>query len=113
MADVPQQLGGTDAGPGPRDYLETALAACTAITMQQFADREGIPLVSSDVKIRILNEGDINQIYREITLIGELLTDEQRESLFAIAEECPLHRFLTKGAEIQSRLNQPELYVGL
>lgn len=112
-ADVSEKLGGSDAGPEPHVILESALAACTAITMQMYADQKGIPLVCCDVKIKILNEGPVNKIEREITLVGELLTEEQRHSLFAVAEECPVHKILTRGAHIHSKLKSPELFVGL
>jgi putative redox protein len=111
--DVSERLGGTNEGPEPHDYLEASLAACTAITVQMYANRHGIPLVSSDVKIKITKEGSVNKINRTIEFQGELLTEHQRNSLFAIAEKCPLHNFLTRGAEIQSRLVSAEQYIGL
>jgi putative redox protein len=113
ITDISENLGGSDSGPEPHAILESALAACTAITMQMYAEQNGIPLVCSDVKVRIIHQGPVNKIEREITLVGELLTDEQRRALFDVAEECPMHQFLTRGAHIQTRLNSPELYVGL
>lgn len=102
-SDVSEKLGGTNTAPNPHDYLETALAACTAITVQMYANRKGIPLVSSDVKIKITAEGAENRIAREIRFEGEL-TDEQRASLLAIADKCPIHKFLSKGALIETSL---------
>ena len=103
IADVPAKLGGLNAGPSPHDYLQAALATCTAITMQRYANRKGIPLTSSDITVRIVREGPTNQLLREIKLFGEL-TEEQRNSLFAIAEKCPIQRFLERGAKIESHL---------
>lgn len=113
VADIGSELGGNGSGPEPHDFLESALAACTAITLQMFADQKNIPLECCDVKIKILNEGPINKIEREITLVGELLTEEERQLLFAVADESPICKFLTRGAHIQSKLNMPELFVGL
>lgn len=101
QSDVSEKLGGTNTAPNPHDYLETALAACTAITVQMYANRKGIPLVSSDVKIKITAEGSENRISREIRFEGEL-TDEQRASLLVIADKCPIHKFLSKGAVIET-----------
>ncbi|MGE3684047.1 MAG: OsmC family protein [Bdellovibrionales bacterium] len=101
--DVTEKLGGSDKGPDPHDYLVTALAGCTTITMQMYANRKGIPLESADVKIHITKEGSENRISREIKLIGAL-TEEQKQTLFAIAEKCPIHNFLERGAKIESRL---------
>lgn len=103
VADVPERLGGQNLAPDPHDYMLTALATCTAITLQMYAKRKGIPLLSSDVKIRITQEGAENQILREIILHGDL-TEEHRQSLFRIAEKCPIHNFLERGAKITSHL---------
>jgi putative redox protein len=93
--------GGSKRGPDPHDYLQTALAACTALTMQMYAERKGIPLESADVKIKIVEEGTENRMLREIRLVGTL-NDEQRQRLLAIAEKCPIHRFLSRGAQIET-----------
>lgn len=111
--DVPEKLGGTNTAPEPHDYVEAALAACTAITVQMYANRNGIPLISSDVKITIVQEGAINKIIRKIELLGELLTEQQRRLLFAVAEKCPLHNFLTRGAKIESHLIAAVQNIGL
>ncbi|MBY0451524.1 MAG: OsmC family protein [Bdellovibrionaceae bacterium] len=99
VADVSEKNGGSNLGPNPHDLLEAALAACTAITMQMYANRKGYPLKSSDVKINITKEGAENEITRDITLEGDL-TGEQRTAILEIADKCPIHRFLERGAKI-------------
>lgn len=101
--DVPQKLGGEDTGPTPHDLLESALAGCTAITVQMYANRKQIPLESVDVKITITAEGASNEMLREIRFHGNL-SDEQKSSLLAIAEKCPVHKFISTGAKITSRM---------
>lgn len=101
--DVSEKLGGGNKAPDPHDYLLAALAGCTTITMQMYANRKNIPLVSADVKITIVKEGAENHILREIKLIGDL-TEEQSQRLFEISEKCPIHNFLERGAKIESRL---------
>jgi len=113
ISDMRFDLGESGAGPEPHDLLESALAACTAITIQKFADQKNIPLECCDVKINIVAVGSSNTIEREITLVGELLTEDERQMLFSIAEESPICKFLSKGAQIQSKLNSAELFVGL
>ena len=100
-ADVLEKLGGKNSAPGPHEFLEVALAACTAITVQMYAKRKGIPLEYSDVKIKITAEGESNEIHREIKFHGTL-TVEDKKSLMIIADKCPIHKFLTKGAKITS-----------
>jgi putative redox protein len=107
FVDVTEDLGGKDSAPSPHDYLEIALAGCTAITLQMYAKRKNIPLESTDVSIHIVTEGPENEIRRDIRLKGNL-TDEQRQSLLAIAEKCPIHRFLTRGAKIESHLTKED-----
>jgi len=101
VSDVSVGSGGTNQGPDPHDYLQTALAACTVLTMQLYADKKGIPLESADVKVKITEEGTENRMHREIRLIGNL-SDEQRQRLLEIAEKCPIHRFLSRGAKIET-----------
>ncbi|MFM6928963.1 MAG: OsmC family protein [Bdellovibrio sp.] len=99
--DIEANIGGTNRAPDPHDYLQVALASCTAITLQLYAKRKGFPLESVDVKIRITEEGAQNVIQREVRLLGEL-TQEQKQNLMAIAEKCPIHKFLEKGAQINT-----------
>lgn len=101
--DVNEKLGGQNSAPNPHDYLEIALAGCTAITVQMYAKRKGIPLEYSDVKIKITAEGASNEILREIKFVGDL-TEEQKQSLFQIAEKCPIHKLISAGAKIESRM---------
>lgn len=99
--DIEENIGGTNHAPDPHDYLQVALASCTAITLQLYAKRKGFPLDSVDVKIRITEEGARNVIQREVRLLGDL-TPEQKQNLMAIAEKCPIHKFLEKGAQINT-----------
>ena len=102
-SDVSASLGGKNSAPSPHDYLEIALAGCTAITLQMYAKRKSIPLQYADVKIKIIKEGAVNEITREIALIGDL-TEEQKKSLLVIADKCPIHKFLSTGAQINTSL---------
>jgi uncharacterized OsmC-like protein len=50
--DEPSDLGGTDTGPNPVEYVLAALATCQEITYRLYADKLGIPLdgVSVDLE---------------------------------------------------------------
>lgn len=115
LADEPAAQGGGDTGPAPYELLLAALGACTAMTIRMYAERKGIAL--ADVRVRLAHTkihaddcrecetrgGKVDQIVREITLVGDL-TAAERERLFEIANRCPVHRTLTGEIRIVSRL---------
>jgi putative redox protein len=115
VADEPESVGGTDAGPTPYDYLLTALGSCTGMTLRMYADRKDWPLDQATVHLSHetvhatdcdhcdTEEGKIDRIRRDIELEGDL-TPEQRERLLEIANKCPVHRTLHGEIDVQSAL---------
>lgn len=108
-ADESEALGGHDAGPSPYEYLLAGLGACTAMTLRMYAARHGWPLERISVELRHSKTrapdkgGESDRFERSIMLIGNL-SDEQRDRLLAIAEQCPVSRTLRRPSEIDSRL---------
>ena len=113
-ADEPVDAGGSNAAPGPYDYLLIALGVCTSMTVGFYARRKQIPLEDITVSLshsRIhakdceeceTKEGLLDRIETQIELTGPL-TPEQRAKLMEIAEKCPVHRTLK--SEINIRLD--------
>jgi uncharacterized OsmC-like protein len=113
-ADEPVAYGGTDAAPGPYEYLLTALGVCTSMTIGLYARKKQMPLENITVSLRHsrihakdceeceTKEGMLHRIDLDIELTGALTAD-QHSRLMAIAAKCPVHRTLK--SEIDIRLN--------
>jgi putative redox protein len=113
FADEPVQLGGTDAGPTPYEYLLGALSSCMAMTLRMYADRKGWPLDSVEIRLRsarahepdcercATSDVGITAVERTVAL-GGALTEEQRTRLMEIAERCPVNQTLARGIVVRS-----------
>jgi putative redox protein len=114
-SDEPLDQGGAGTGPSPYELLAAALGACTSMTLGMYARRKQWPL--DDVQVRLRHsriyaedcadcdtkDGMLDRIDRDIELAGNL-TAEQRARLVEIADLCPVHRTLTRGMQIHTRL---------
>lgn len=96
-----EKLGGHDEGPNPHELLEAALAACTILTAQMYANRKGLKLESTDIEVKILAEGSETVISREVNFRGEL-TEEDKNKLAEIVEKCPIHKLLESNVKINT-----------
>jgi putative redox protein len=114
LADEPVGVG-DDTGPTPYDLLLAGLGTCTSMTLRMYADRKGWPLTGVEVRLAHdrVHADDcadcdatavfVETIDRTIELHGPL-TEEQRSSLLAIADRCPVHRTLTGAIHVRTRL---------
>jgi len=112
-ADEPEDVGGTNSGPTPYQFVAAGLGACTAMTIRLYARRKKIPLDHVSVSVRHdkrhavecenceASESKIDHFQRDIRLSGEL-TEEQIASLLAIADKCPVHRTLEQRSHIST-----------
>ena len=105
LVDEPRSAGGLGSGPNPYDLLSAALGACTTMTVRLYADRKGWPLKHVQTAVRHgragLNARDSYEL--DIALDGDL-DDTQRARLMEIAERCPVHLSLVRGADVKAML---------
>jgi putative redox protein len=103
LADEAEEVGGNNLGPSPGQYLQMALASCTAITLRMYANRKQFPLDKIRVEVNSQRLEGKTIFQREIYLEGTL-NDEQRLRLLEIANACPVHKVLTNPIEINTVL---------
>ena len=101
----------------PYGFLAAGLGACTSMTIRMYARRKGWPLehVSVEVTHDKVHAQDaaggagakVDRFTRLIRLDGKL-DEAQRQRLLEIADKCPVHRTLTRGARVETELVQQD-----
>jgi putative redox protein len=91
-------------GATPYDLLSASLAACTAMTIQHLAKRDGYALSHVDVDVSYTHSktGGRDMSNRIITFDGDL-TSEDKKCLLRFAEVCPIGKTLSRIADIRTR----------
>ncbi|PQA87256.1 bifunctional alpha/beta hydrolase/OsmC family protein [Hyphococcus luteus] len=104
--DASEEEGGHDLGPNPTRTVEGALAACGVMTIKMYARRKGWDVQSAEIRIRRGEKQESHtpgEFEKELAVSGDL-DDEQKARLLEIADKCPVHRLLTRGVTVNSRL---------
>jgi putative redox protein len=95
VSDEPVDSGGTDEGPSPQELLAAALASCTAITMEMYAQRKGWDIGATEVECDYTPaERGCPTRFNLVLRFPESVSEEQVERLKVIAHKCPVHRTL-------------------
>ena len=95
VVDEPADMGGDDEGPSPTRLLSASLAACTAITIEMYAQRKEWELDDVEVIVEPDTDGPAPNGFTVTIKVPKELPEEQRERLLEIAGKCPVHRALT------------------
>ena len=125
---APEEEAGEAAGFHPVDHIHAltpygmflaGLAGCTAIVLHTYAQNHGLDLQRVELRLgydRVFQEDCQNcegidryteQVEEEILLSGNL-NESEREKLFAISKQCPIHKMVESGVQIHSRLASPD-----
>lgn len=108
LADEPPEAGGLGSGPTPYDLLAAGLGSCTAMTLRMYARGKQLPLERVTVTVghsRRRGAAPSDLFTRRLLLTGDL-SDEQRQRLAEIADKCPVHRTLERGAAMETELGE-------
>jgi putative redox protein len=101
ISDETEDAGGHDRGPAPTELLAGALASCTAITIEMYADRKDWDLGQIEVAAEFTRGTHDAPPKAMVDIrIPVELTDEQREKILKIAHKCPVHRALL-GSDVE------------
>ncbi len=101
IVDEPESVGGADEGPSPTRMLAGALAGCTAITVEMYADRKGWELPDLRVDVEVIGNPIGGKASYAVTLnLPGGLTEDQTARLTTIAGKCPVHKLLIQETEI-------------
>lgn len=107
-SDVDRTLGSNDAAPDPHDLLDSALAACTVLTLELWARRKQMAVTGWRVEVSHSESKDPDgrvhyTLHRKVHVEGEL-SPEERQRVLDIANKCPIHRILVGVIEDQTEL---------
>jgi putative redox protein len=95
VVDEPTDQGGDDLGPSPQELLAAALASCTAVTMEMYAQRKGWDVSGLAVDCRYTPaERGCQTRFELVFKMPAHLDEDQIEKLQVIAAKCPVHRTL-------------------
>jgi putative redox protein len=103
-ADEPGELGGADTAPSPPEYLMSALASCTAITLRMYADRKKLEVSKIKVQVTYSKEEYKSLFTVEVSFEGKMEVEQEKRFL-DIAKMCPIHKILSNPIEIETKLS--------
>ncbi|MFN3834288.1 MAG: alpha/beta fold hydrolase [Glycocaulis sp.] len=101
LVDEPEDVGGLDAGPSPFELLSVALAACTTMTLRMYARHKKMELGRITARVTHAKEDGADVFSRAISVEGGV-SGELQDKLVEIANKCPVHRTLERGAHIHT-----------
>jgi putative redox protein len=103
IADEPLDVGGTDLGPRPGDFLRMSLASCTAITLRMYANRKKFAVREIKVSVSSKEVEGGTAFDTSVEIFGNL-DEAQHQRMLQIAKLCPVHKVLTNPISITTQL---------
>jgi putative redox protein len=95
MIDEPSFNGGQDLGPDPFTLVVAGLVGCTLTTLRMYIRRKGWNIDDIKVEANMMQQQEpFKSIIWRRVVVGQAMTDEQRDKLLYIAKNCPVARLL-------------------
>ena len=104
MVDEPESIGGSNKYPNPAQYLLSALASCTAITIKMYADKKkwNVGEINVDVKMKeVISSGKTIKKIMKAVQFENPLEGDQIERLLTIGSKCPISKLLEQPIEME------------
>lgn len=100
--DASETAGGTGAGFSPTEAVSSALAACTAMTVEMYAGRKDWDVEGIRVQVDTEYDGPKPSKFTVMLELPDHLDAEQKERLRVVAHKCPVHRLLIENVTVET-----------
>ena len=118
IVDQPDNMGSTDQGPRPSEYVLAALAACHEVTYRLYADAMEIDL--QDVAVSVTGKSDakgffnlddetpagFSEIVGTIEVVSDATDDDIERLRTAVNRHCPVLDDLRKPVKVELELKR-------
>ena len=118
IVDQPDNMGSTDQGPRPSEYVLAALAACHEVTYRLYADAMDIDL--QDVAVSVTGKSDargffdldddvpagFSEITGDINIISDASDEDLERLRLAVNRHCPVLDDLRKPIKVELALKR-------
>ena len=118
IVDQPENMGSTDLGPRPSEYVLAALAACHEVTYRLYADAMDIDL--QDIAVSVTGKSDANgffdlddearagfsEVYGTIEVVSDASEEDLERLRQAVNRHCPVLDDLRKPVKVELELTR-------
>ena len=104
IADEPIDKGGQNTAPTPLELLGASLASCTIITLQMYFNHKGWDYENVEVNVEVDNSIK-PAVFNRYVIVKGSFDEKQSQRILSIANACPVHKLLEKGADIITSVN--------
>ena len=106
VIDEPTFNGGQDLGPDPFTLILAGLVGCTLTTLRMYVRRKGWDIHDIRVDANLVQQHEpFRTVIWRTVVVGQAITDAQRDKLLHIARNCPAAKLLEGEIVIQTTLD--------